>query len=150
MLKDKFTIETFPITKKFVREKRLLEDRGELVLLADGEQIKHITFFTLNPGPNFFWGGHFHKQKIEKVYVISGKLRMFLKKDVATHEKDIIEVTTGQRVTIYPMCAHKFQAITPSQVIVYCATSYNAVDDIKFNDFDGVQQWLTRIFHDRV
>jgi len=111
MLKDKFTIETLPITKKFLREKRLLEARGELVLLADGEEIRHITFFTLNPGPNFFRGGHFHKKKNEKFYIISGKLRIFLM-DVATHETEIIEVTAGQKVTIFPMCAHKFQAIS--------------------------------------
>lgn len=139
MLKHKYTIETLPVTKKFLREKRLLEERGELALIADGEEIKHITFFTLNPGPNFFRGGHSHKNKIEKFYIVSGNLRIFLA-DVTTREKDVIEVTAGQKVTIYPMCAHKFQAITPSQVIEYYASPYNPEDDIRFNGFDGEQQ----------
>ena len=136
MLKHKYTIETLPVTKKFLREKRLLEERGELALIADGEEIKHITFFSLNPGPNFFRGGHFHKKKIERFYIVSGNLKIFLA-DVTTREKDVIEVTAGQKVIIYPMCAHKFQAITPSQVIEYYAASYDAKDDIKFEDFDG-------------
>ena len=54
MFKDKFKIETLPITKDFLREKRYIEERGELVLLSDGDGIRHITYFTLNPGKDFF------------------------------------------------------------------------------------------------
>lgn len=136
MLKDKFTVENIPITNEFRREKRLLEDRGELALIADGEEIRHLTFFTLNPGSNFFRGGHYHKKKIENFYIISGKLRILLA-DVESQENDVIEVTSGQKVTVYPMCAHKFQAITPSQVMEYYASCYDSEDDIKFDDFDG-------------
>ncbi len=138
MLKDKIKIETLPITKDFLREKRYIEKRGELVLLSDGEEIRHITFFTLNPGPNYFRGGHYHKKKTEKFYVVSGKLNILIV-DVDTKEKNIIEIIAGQRVTIYPMCTHKFQAITPAQVIEYYATSYDPDDDIRFDRFHGEQ-----------
>ena len=133
MLKDKFKIETFPITKDFLREKRYVEERGELVLLADGDEIRHITFFTLKPGETFFRGGHFHKKKTEKFYVVSGRLNILIV-DVHTKEKDIIEIIAGQRVTIYPFCAHKFQAITESQVIEYYASAYDIDDDVRFTD----------------
>jgi len=73
VLKDKFKIETLPITDEFLREKRLIQDRGELVLLSDGEEIRHITFFTLNPGHGYFRGGHYHKNKTEKFYLVAGK-----------------------------------------------------------------------------
>lgn len=138
VLKEKFTIETLPITKDFLREKRLIEKRGELVLLADGEEIRHITFFTLNPGPNYFRGGHYHKKKVEKFYVVSGKLRISLV-DVEINETEVLELEAWQRVTIHPMCAHKFQAITPAQVIEYYATSYDPDDDIRFESFHGEQ-----------
>jgi dTDP-4-dehydrorhamnose 3,5-epimerase-like enzyme len=134
MLKDKFKIETLPITKDFLREKRFIEERGELVLLSDGDEIGHITFFTLKPGKTFFRGGHFHKKKTEKFYVVSGKLNILIV-DVDTKEKDIIEIIAGQRVTIYPFCAHKFQAVTKSQVIEYYASAYDIDDDIRFTDF---------------
>ena len=134
MLKDKFKIEIIPITKDFLREKRFIEERGELVLLADGDEIRHITFFTLNPGKDFFRGGHFHKKKTEKFYVVSGRLNILIV-DVHTKEKDIIEIIAGQRVTIYPFCAHKFQAITESHVIEYYASAYDINDDIRFTDF---------------
>jgi dTDP-4-dehydrorhamnose 3,5-epimerase-like enzyme len=136
MLKDKFKIkiETLPVTKDFLREKRYVEERGELVLLADGDEIRHITFFTLNPGKDFFRGGHFHKKKTEKFYVVSGKLNILIV-DVDTKEKDIIEIIAGQRVTIYPFCAHKFQAVTESHVIEYYDSAYDIDDDVRFTDF---------------
>jgi len=42
MLKDKYKLEALPITDEFLREKRLIQDRGELVLLSDGEGIRHV------------------------------------------------------------------------------------------------------------
>jgi len=136
MLKDKIRIETLRVTKEFLPVKRLIQDRGELVLLSDGEEIRHITFFTLNPGQNFFRGGHYHKKKTETFYIVSGKLHIYLA-DVETSKKDIIEVTAGQKIMIYPMCAHKFQAIEPSQVIEYYSTPYDGKDDIPFDKFGG-------------
>jgi len=136
MIQDKIKIETLPVTKDFLREKRLMEERGELVLLADGEEIRHITFFTLNPGPGFFRGGHYHRNKTEKFYVVSGRLRILLK-DVESGEADVIEVAAGQRVTILPLCAHKFQAVMPSHVIEYYDVPYDPEDDIRFHSFEG-------------
>ena len=136
MLKDKVKIETLPVTREFLPVKRLIEDRGELVLLSDGEQIRHITFFSINPGPNFYRGGHYHKKKTENFYIVSGKLHIFLA-DVENLKQDFMEVTAGQKIMIYPMCAHRFQAITPCQVLEYYASPYDPEDDFKFYDFSG-------------
>lgn len=136
MLNDKIRIETLPITKAFLREKRCIEDRGELVLLSDGEEVRHITYFSLNPGKLFFRGGHYHRNKVETLYVISGKLRVYII-DVHTKEKNIIEVLSGQKITVYPYCAHKFNAISESHVIEYYATAYDINDDYKHSIFPG-------------
>lgn len=136
MLKAKFKIETLPNTKQFLREKRLIQDRGELVLLSDGEEIRHITFFTLNPGNGYFRGGHYHREKIEKFYIVSGKALLFLV-DVENSETGRIELKAGQRVTVCPMCAHKFVAIAPIQVIEYYSTPFDVHDEFTFNDFVG-------------
>lgn len=134
MLKDKYMIEEVPITKKFKKVKRFIEDRGELVLVADGEDIRHISYFSLNSGSDFFRGGHYHKKKIEKQYLISGTLLLYLK-DVVTNEKDIIQLEAGIKITVYPFCAHKFVAIHLSSVIEYYGDSYSLDDDVKYLDF---------------
>jgi len=135
MINNKYVIESLPITSKFLKEKRYIEERGELVLLSDGEEIKHITYFSLNPDRKYFRGGHFHKKKIEKFYIISGKLLIELV-EIETHEMKCIEVNTGERVTIFPYCAHRFRAIAPAQVIEYYSKPYDAADDVVFNKFD--------------
>jgi len=55
---QKINIDELPVTAQFLREKRLLEDRGELALIADGQPFKHLGYFSLNPGDNHFRGGH--------------------------------------------------------------------------------------------
>jgi dTDP-4-dehydrorhamnose 3,5-epimerase-like enzyme len=136
MLKNKYIVEEIPITSEFLKEKRLIDERGDLALLADGEEIRHITYFSLKPGKMFFRGGHYHKRKIEKFYVVSGNANILIQ-DVETKENDVLDVSVGNRVTIFPMCAHKFYAITPVQIIEYYSTPYDQDDDIKYNDFIG-------------
>jgi dTDP-4-dehydrorhamnose 3,5-epimerase-like enzyme len=136
MLQSKYTIENLPVTDQFLREKRLIQERGELVLLSDGEEIRHITFFTLRPGPGFFRGGHYHRRKSEKFYVVSGHARLQLA-DVDTGETAEIDLLPGRRVTVCPMCAHRFVAVTETQVIEYYATPFDLSDDIPFEGFTG-------------
>ncbi len=136
MLKDKYRLETLPLTEEFLREKRLIQERGELVLLSDGEEIRHITFFTLKPGPGYFRGGHYHRKKSESFYLISGHARLHLV-EVETGEESEIDVFPGQRVTIFSMCAHKFKAISEVHVIEYYSKPFDLSDDIRFEGFKG-------------
>ena len=64
MLEDKYKIETLPVTEEFLCEKRLLQDRGELVLLSDGEEIRHITVFYPQTGPRIFQGRPLPPKKV--------------------------------------------------------------------------------------
>jgi dTDP-4-dehydrorhamnose 3,5-epimerase-like enzyme len=140
LLHEKYQVEEIPHTAEFRREKRWCEARGEVVLLADGQETRHITYFTLNPGPNYFRGGHYHRRKVEKFYVVAGKLAIRLK-DVQSGESCLLEVQAGQRVVIQPLCAHRFQALTPAQVIEYYASAYDPDDDIHFSAFEEEAQY---------
>ena len=59
--------------------------------------------------------------------------------DVENRETTTIELTPGQRVTVYPMCAHKFEAITEAQVIEYYSKPFDLSDDTQFEGFGGDQ-----------
>lgn len=125
-------IEDLPISAEFLREKRLIQERGELALIEDGKTFKHLGYFSLKKGLQYFRGGHYHKKKIECFYIISGELLVQLV-DVESMERREITLKKGQKVRIYPMCAHKFSAIQDSQVIEYYNSPYDPDDDIKFN-----------------
>ena len=130
----KIKIDELPVTADFLREKRLLQDRGELALIADGQPFKHLGYFSLKPGNNYFRGGHYHKMKTEHFYVISGELEVSLV-DLETHEKTTVRLHSGHRVEMRSMCAHRFRVVEHARVIEYYDTLYDPQDDHPYHDF---------------
>lgn len=133
MISSKYKLEQLPISGKFLKEKRLIQDRGELALIADGPAIRHLTYFSLEPGPEYDRGGHYHKKKVETFYIISGKLKVILK-DVETKENIELILNSGDKLIILPFCAHKFIADEYSQVIEYYEFPYDSGDDYPYQD----------------
>lgn len=130
----KIKIEVLPITDEFLRQKRLIQERGELVLIEDGREFKHLGYFSLKKGKGFYRGGHFHKRKVEHFYIISGRLRIQLV-DLESGERSEVILSAGQCVVIYPQCAHKFIAEEDAQVIEYYDELYDADDDLPYEGF---------------
>ena len=131
---DKILIEELPVTDEFVRQKRLIQDRGELALIEDGKLFLHLGYFSLKKGEGYFRGGHYHRKKVEHFYVVSGRIRVRLV-DLDTGERSQVFLEEGQRVTIYPNCAHRFEAEKEAQVIEYYNSIYDPEDDIHYSDF---------------
>jgi len=124
---SKVGIETLPVTRAFLRRKRLIEDRGELALIEDGMCMHHLGYFSLIPGQGFR-GGHFHERKTEHFYVIAGELRLEIQ-DMDTGQRTVVPLNEGQKAVIRPRCAHRFLALKPAQVIEYYEGVYDKEDD---------------------
>ena len=133
-LSTKCIIENLPITEEFRNKKRLIQERGELALIEDGMNFKHLGYFSLLAGKGYR-GGHYHIQKTEHFYVIKGCLLVEVY-DMETGEKDKIEMNTGIKATIYPLLAHRFQALEDAQVIEYYNGVFQIEDDIHCQFFD--------------
>ena len=131
---EKVQVKDLPVTDRFLRQKRLVQDRGELALIEDGMRFRHLGYFSLKEGPGLTRGGHYHAKKTEHFYVIAGKLRVQLV-DMDTQEKEEIVLSPGQRVVISPGCAHRFTAIEDAQVIEYYDSEYDPDDDMPYRDF---------------
>jgi len=131
---EKIEIETLPITDKFMRQKRLIQDRGELALIEDGTQFQRLGYFSLKKGKGYYRGGHYHRRKVEHFYMVSGRIRVHLV-DLKTGKKSEAVIREGQRVIIYPNCAHRFEAEEEAQVIEYCNSMYDPEDDIHYSEF---------------
>jgi dTDP-4-dehydrorhamnose 3,5-epimerase-like enzyme len=130
----KIRIEELPITDKFIPEKRLIQDRGELALIEDGKTFRHLGYFSLKRGDGLYRGAHYHLKKEEHFYVVSGRLRVQLV-DLEKGEKSQVELHAGHRVIIHPRCAHRFEAIEDAQVIEYYDSVYDKEDDIPYQFF---------------
>lgn len=126
---QKIEIEELPVTEKFLRRKRLIQERGELVQIEDGKTFQHLGYFDLKKGKGYYRGGHYHKKKVENLYIIKGRLRLELV-DLDSGEKSEVTVQVGQCVTIYPRCAHRLSAEEDAQVIEYYDNIYAPKDDL--------------------
>lgn len=132
---EKIRIEELPVTDEFVRQKRLIQDRGELALIEDGKPFQHLGYFSLKKGEGYYRGGHYHRKKVEHFYVVSGRIRVrFVDLDLGERSQVFLE--EGQRVTIYPNCAHRFEAEKEAQVIEYYNSIYDPEDDIHYSEFE--------------
>jgi len=132
---DKIRIEELPVTDDFVRQKRLIQDRGELALIEDGKLFQHLGYFSLKKGEGYYRGGHYHRKKVEHFYVVSGRIRVRLV-DLDSGQRSQVFLEEGQRVTIYPNCAHRFEAEEEAQVIEYYNSIYDPEDDIHYSEFE--------------
>ena len=132
---EKIQIEELPVTDDCVRQKRLIQDRGELALIEDGKPFQHLGYFSLKEGEGYYRGGHYHRKKVEHFYVVSGRIRVRLV-DLDSGERSQVFIEEGQRVTIYPNCAHRFEAEKEAQVIVYYNSIYDPEDDIHYSEFE--------------
>jgi L-fuculose-phosphate aldolase len=131
-MSEKITIEDLPVTDLFLRRKRLIQERGELALIEDGVSIRHLGYFSLKKGKEYFRGGHFHENKIERFYIIGGRLRLeFIDLEAGTRGE--VQVRGGMCVAIYPKCAHRFSAVEDAQVIEYYDSDYDPDDDMRYD-----------------
>lgn len=134
MIQAKIKIDTLPVTDEFLPQKRLIQERGELALIEDGNLFRHLGYFSLKRGKGYYRGAHYHEKKVEHFYVIRGRLRVQLV-DLDSGERSEVELQGGQRVTIYPRCAHRFEALEESHVIEYYDSLYDPDDDLQYRDF---------------
>jgi dTDP-4-dehydrorhamnose 3,5-epimerase-like enzyme len=132
---EKIQIKELPITDEFVRRKRLIQDRGELALIEDGKPFQHLGYFSLKKGKGYYRGGHYHRKKVEHFYVVSGRILVRFV-DLESGERSQVFLEEGQRVTIYPNCAHRFEAEKEAQVIEYYNSTYDPEDDIHYSEFE--------------
>ena len=132
---DKIQIQTLPITEKFMGQKRLIQDRGELALIEDGKSFQHLGYFSLKKGKGYYRGGHYHRIKVEHFYVVRGKIQVHLV-DLDSKIKSTVTLQEGQLATIYPHCAHRFEAEEEAQVIEYYNTMYDPEDDVPYDGFE--------------
>jgi dTDP-4-dehydrorhamnose 3,5-epimerase-like enzyme len=132
---DKIQIQTLPITEKFMGQKRLIQDRGELALIEDGKPFQHLAYFSLKKGKGYYRGGHYHRNKVEHFYLVRGKIRVHLV-DLDSKMKSTVTLQEGQLATIFPNCAHRFEAEEEAQVIEYYNSMYDPDDDVPYDGFE--------------
>ena len=122
---DKVTIEKLPNTKNVDGAKWWVEEKGEFAQISYKEDIRHLAFFELKKG--FFRGSHYHKEKEETFYVISGRIRAIFQ-DMEGPQREEHILVKGDRIRVKTNCAHIFYGLEDSAVVEYSPQVYNKGD----------------------
>ena len=112
--------------RNIAKENRLLEfARGEEDMKEFSEGKKQITAHVLLPGE--FGGNHYHKKKLEKMYVILGPIIVTIE-NPATRERCQKEISVGQEFTLVPSIAHIITNLSDTTTVAFLETATLAFD----------------------
>ncbi|MCZ7357783.1 MAG: WxcM-like domain-containing protein [Candidatus Methanoperedens sp.] len=115
-------------------ERRMVEERGELSQIVNGECFRHLVFIDIKKG--FFRGKHYHINHEETFYVISGTVKAVFE-HTGTKERLIRIMKAGDKVTVLPECAHVILALEYSQLVHFSRDEYDPADTYPY-DFEGL------------
>jgi hypothetical protein len=110
--------------------KRLILPQGELAQFYDGDEpIRFIAFIELKAGTQR--GNHFHRNKREWIYVITGEL-MVRAEEVETHQRDSLTVRGGDLIYIRTGIAHVLDVVQSGQAIEFSPVRFDRADTYRF------------------
>jgi uncharacterized RmlC-like cupin family protein len=109
---------------------RGLSPAGEMAQIINGDAMRLVTYIEFQPDgkPR---GNHFHRQKMEVIYIIKGHLKVFFE-DLDTGELQTIEMRTGDMVYVQPNCAHVYVAKEYTQALELNEVPYDSADTIPY------------------
>jgi len=106
--------------------KRLVLAQGELAQIYDAEEgIRYLACIELIPGT--VRGNHFHKHKLEWVYVLSGSTNLHVK-ETGTDQVTMLQLGKGDLVFVATGVAHALQVTGAGEAIEFSPVRYDASD----------------------
>lgn len=109
--------------------KRLLLAQGELANFYDHpEGIRYLAFLELRVGG--IRGNHFHRKKLEHLYLVSGRLLLGVKED-ENSELISIQMQAGDLVSIEPGICHALEPEEAGEAIEFSPRLFDVADIYK-------------------
>lgn len=125
-----FKIYKLPVYENNIPEgedfiSRIFTKKGELAILAVNE-INFLAYCDFIKGrePR---GNHYHKHKIEYLYICKGKVKVYIKKAEDSAQVNIFEVDGGTMIYIEPGYSHAVQTLENGYGFEFSPTKYNIV-----------------------
>jgi quercetin dioxygenase-like cupin family protein len=99
------------------RVPNFIDHRGEITDIIDGVDVNSITLMTSKKGA--VRGNHYHKQTIQYLYLIKGKLEYYTQQGDNEIEKTVL--LKGDFVETPKNVKHAFRALEDSTFIACCS-----------------------------
>lgn len=109
--------------------KRMLLAQGEFTLLHPAcPEIRFCAVLGFPAGVSR--GGHYHRHKIEWIYVLRGRMRVEARHR-QTGERFTAEIATGDLLQILPETEHRLTTIEPGEALEYSAHPHDPADTLR-------------------
>ncbi|CAM2060928.1 Cupin_2 domain-containing protein [Desulfovibrionales bacterium] len=112
------------MTSQFLRQRRVIQPRGELALIEDGLFFYHLAWFSIEPGDDYFRGNHVYHKKVERFYMVAGRVLLDYIDLDTKKETDSIEIEPAPG-SWYPRLGHRFRAIKRVEIVEYYESIYD-------------------------
>jgi hypothetical protein len=126
---DKLIHETLPVFEGGIPVPggaRLATPAGELARFANGGSY-HFSCYMEFPANGPYRGNHYHVNKTETMYVISGEIEaVYL--DLDTQERIETVLVAGDLVTVLPRMVHSYRASAFAQAVEVASHEYDPGD----------------------
>ncbi len=130
VLKRSLPALELPLAPEAPRLKRLFFPQGELAQFYDGDEgIRYMAFIELLRGQ--VRGNHYHKVKVELVYVIGGEVSLSVE-DIDSGARASLALRAGDLAVIQTGIAHALQTVEPGQAIEFSTSRFDAADIYRF------------------
>jgi uncharacterized cupin superfamily protein len=110
--------------------RRILLPQGELAQFYNADEgIRYIAFIELLPGQ--VRGNHYHKVKVELVYVVRGEVLLSVA-DIDSSASASVVLRTGDLAGIRVGIAHALRPMEPGQAIEFSSARFDPADIHRF------------------
>ncbi|MBI2664074.1 cupin domain-containing protein [Candidatus Woesearchaeota archaeon] len=106
------------------------DSRGKIESIQAGIPFREMNKFSSEPGKER--GGHYHKDSVEMIFVIEGKVEVTLK-NIKTNEVQTFTMRKDEGIVIEPYEAHKVRILEKSVWINALTKEYNHKNPDIFN-----------------
>jgi quercetin dioxygenase-like cupin family protein len=119
-----------PVGAEVPNSKRLMLPQGELAQIYDAEEgIRYMAVIELRQENTR--GNHYHKVKVEWVYVTAGEVLLVVE-DVETKRRESIPLRVGDLAIIRTGVAHALQVVAPGEAIEFSGARFDAADIYRY------------------
>jgi dTDP-4-dehydrorhamnose 3,5-epimerase-like enzyme len=107
---------------------RLSGEKGNVLLLNNGRKIKYLSILETNEG--YLRGNHYHRKKVENVFVLAGRVRGEFWIEGCPEEKLVKVLEEGDLITVRPGCAHSLISIEKSIMVEFSPQAFDPTDQL--------------------
>lgn len=129
---DKVSVQHLPVMQPPLPSTggRFSSPAGEMAQVINGEAMRLVTYieFRADGKPR---GNHFHREKVEIIYIIRGRLKAIYI-DLDANQRQEVELKTGDLVRVQPNCAHVYIAEEYTQALELNAVPYDPADTVPY------------------